>query len=61
VKQYLISQRWWIAGSFFACLAMTCAAKHGSIEYAADHVWEEADRANQASVTIKEPGKDTLN
>jgi hypothetical protein len=40
---------------------MACAAKQGSIDYAVDQVWEEADQANLAAVTVREPGKDRLN
>lgn len=61
VKQYLFSQRWWIAASVLSGLAMACAAKQGSIDYAVDRVWEEADQANLAAVTVREPGKDRLN
>jgi hypothetical protein len=60
VKQYLLSQKWWILGSVFAGLTMACAAKQGAIDYAVDHVWEDADKAN-AAFTITEPHKDKLN
>jgi hypothetical protein len=59
VKQYLLTQKWWIAASVLSGLAMACACKQGAIDYAADHVWEEADKANTA--VIKEPSKDQLN
>lgn len=60
MKQYLISQKWWIAASVLSGLALACAAKQGQIDYAVDHVWEEADQANLSAVTVREPGKDEL-
>ena len=61
VKQFLISQRWWIAASVLTGLAMACARKQGAIDYTVNHVWAEADQANLAAVTVREPGKDQLN
>jgi len=55
VRTFLYSQRWWIASGVFAGIAMACAAKHGEIEYAADHVWEEADKANAQAVREELP------
>jgi hypothetical protein len=46
MKNYLLSQKWWILGSVFAGLSMACAAKQGAIDYTADHVWETADKIN---------------
>ena len=45
MKAFMHHYRYWIAGSFFVGLAAACFEKHGAIEYAADHIWEAADRA----------------
>jgi hypothetical protein len=45
LKAFMHHYRYWIAGSFFVGLAAACFEKHGAIEYAADHIWEAADRA----------------
>jgi thioredoxin reductase len=44
MKGFIYQWRWWIAGSGFAGIAAACYAKHGAVEYAAQHVWEEADQ-----------------
>jgi hypothetical protein len=52
MKEFLYSQRWWILGSVFAGLSMACASRQGEIEYAAEHVWQEADRLNSGDDLI---------
>jgi len=54
MKDFILSQKWWILGSVFAGLSMACAAKQGMVDYAADHVWEEADKVNAHAAAITE-------
>jgi|HubBroStandDraft_5_1064220.scaffolds.fasta_scaffold31006_2 hypothetical protein len=54
MREFLLSQKWWLLGSVFAGLSMFCAAKQGMDDYAADHVWEEADRVNASAAAITE-------
>lgn len=54
MKTFLFRHRFYLAGAVFLGLAAACFEKHGAIEYAVDHVWDEADKINQAAPVRQE-------